>query len=160
VADGTLENDSATLIDPPTVCPLVGETNETTAPGVGVLVGVGAAPYAVPLKLTVWAEVLPLSVIVSLPVSVVPLVLLSVVGLNVIDTVQLPPAEIDDPQEFPGDANGAVTLIEVTLRADVFGFVMVSVLAGDTVPTCTLPKVIEVGENFGLAGRLAAYARP
>jgi hypothetical protein len=38
VADGVDEKDSATLIEPLTVCPLVGETNETTAPGVVVLV--------------------------------------------------------------------------------------------------------------------------
>ena len=101
--DGRLENDNATLIDPPIVCPLIGDTNETTGPGVGVLVGIGAVPYAVPLKFTVWAAVLPLSVMVSLPVSVVPPVLLSVVGLKVTNTWQLPPAEIDDPHEFPAN---------------------------------------------------------
>src|ERR1019366_6894916 len=49
-------------------------------------VGVGGAPNAVPLKLTVWNAVLPSSVTVSFPVSVVPAGLLSVVGLNVTDT--------------------------------------------------------------------------
>ena len=85
---------------------------------------------------------------------------MSVVGLKVSDTWQVPPAEIDDPHEFAANPKGAVTLIDVTVRTEVFGFVIESVLAGDVVPTSTLPKVIQVGENFGLDGRPVAYARP
>lgn len=40
VVDGGVEKDSATVIVPLSFCPLTGETNETTGPGVAVAVGV------------------------------------------------------------------------------------------------------------------------
>jgi len=53
---------------------------------VDVEVAVGAAPNAVPLRLTDCDAVVPSSLTMSLPGSIVPLVLLSVEGLNVTDT--------------------------------------------------------------------------
>ena len=97
---------------------------------------------------------------VTLPVSVVPLVLLSIVGLKVSDIRQLPPADIDDPHEFPINVNEWFTLIDAIVKARVLGLVIVTVLTIDEAPKCTLPKVNEVGENFALAGSALPYARP
>jgi len=77
----------------------------------------------------------PLSLIVSFPVSAVPEGLLSVVGLNVTDTWQFPPAAIDDPHEFAITPNGAEGLIDKILSATMFGFVIVRLLAADADPT-------------------------
>jgi hypothetical protein len=88
----------------------------------------------------------PLSPIVSFPVSAVPEGSLSVVGLNVTDTWQFPPAAIDDPHEFAITVNGAGELIEKIFSATMFGFVIVTLLAAETDPNCTLPNPIEIGE--------------
>ena len=94
---------------------------------------------------------MPLSATVSFPVCAVPAGLLSVVGLNVTDTSQFPPAEIDDPHEFATTSNGGVAPIEMTSSGKIFGFVIVTVLIADTDPTFTLPNAIETGENVGFA---------
>ena len=118
---------------------------------VAVAVAVGTAPNAVPLRVTDCDVVLPSSVTVNFPISVVPVALVSVVGLNVTETWQFPPAEIDAPHEFAITSNEGVALIEETSSAKMLGLVMVTVLAADTDPTCTLPNAIESGENVGFA---------
>jgi hypothetical protein len=121
------------------------------AVAVAVAVGVGTAPNAIPLKFTVWDAVLPSSAIVSFPVSTVPAGLVSVVGLNVKDTWQLPPAEIDDPHEFAVTSNGSGAPIDETSKGSMFGLVIVTLLVAETDPTCTRPNASDVGENVGLA---------
>jgi hypothetical protein len=69
--------------------------------------------------------------------------------LNVTDTWQFPLAEIDEPHESATMLNGAAALIDAIPRATMFGLVIVTVLAPDTVPTATLPNASETGENVG-----------
>ena len=78
---------------------------------------------------------MPSSATVNFPLCAVPAGLLAVVGLNVTDTWQFPPAEIEDPHQFETTLNGAAAVIDAIPRAKVFGLVMVTVLAVDTVPT-------------------------
>jgi len=92
-----------------------------------------------------------LSVTASFPVCTVPAGLLSVVGLNVTETWQFPPAEIDDPHEFVITLNGGDVLIDKISSVKIFGLVMVTVFVADTDPTCTLLNAIESGENVGFA---------
>ncbi len=75
---------------------------------VAVAVAVGTVPKATPLRVTDCDAVLPSSVTVNFPISVVPVALVSVVGLKVTETWQFPPAEIDDPHEFAITSNGAL----------------------------------------------------
>jgi hypothetical protein len=105
------------------------------AVSVAVAVAVGTVPKATPLRVTDCDAVLPSSVTVNFPISVVPVALVSVVGLKVTETWQFLPAEIDDPHEFAITSNGGVALIEETSSAKMLGLVMVTVLAADTDPT-------------------------
>jgi hypothetical protein len=70
----------------PVLVALVVGVAVTVGVPVAVAVGVAVLPNAIPVRLTFCVGERPLSVNVSVPVSVVPLALLSVVGLNVTET--------------------------------------------------------------------------
>jgi hypothetical protein len=91
-----------------------------------------------------------LSVKVSFPVSVVPFVLLSVVGLNVTETWQLEFAGTDVPQLFAVIAKGPLVTIDVKVTATWLEFESVTVCGAEIVLTWTLPYDSVLGDTFGV----------
>jgi len=109
--------------------------------GVGVLLGVAVAavPNAIPVRVTLCVGVRPLSVNFNVPVSVVPLGVLSVVGLNVTETWQVDFAGTEVPQLFAVIAYGPLVAIEEKVTATALEFESVTVCGAETVLTWTLP---------------------
>lgn len=91
-----------------------------------------------------------MSVKVSVPVSVVPDELLSVVGLNVTETWHEELAGTEEPQLFAVIANGPLVAIDEKLTATALELLSVTVFGGDTVFTWTLPNNKEVGDTVGV----------
>jgi hypothetical protein len=133
----------------------VGVEPVAVALGVGVVVVDGVAlatePNATPLKLTIWVATVASSLKVSLPVSVVPVAVVSVVGLKVTETWQLELAATDAPQPFAVMSNGPLVAIEVKVTATALEFDSVTVCAGETVLTWILPKLRDFGDTVGVS---------
>jgi hypothetical protein len=106
---------------------------------VAVAVGDGVVLNEIPVRLTVCVVFFALSSKVSFPVSVVPLGVLAVVGLNVTETWQLEFASNEAPQLFAVISYGWLALIEVKVTATPFGLERVAVCGGEIVSTWTLP---------------------
>ena len=119
----------------------VGVAPVAVALGVGVLLGVAVAavPNATPVRLTVCVGFCPLSVNVSVPVSVVPLGVLSVVGLKVTDTWHCDFAGTEVPQLFAVIANGPLVAIEEKVTATALELESVTVCGAEMVLTWTFP---------------------
>ncbi len=114
--------------------------DDTVAVAVGVIVGVGGTPNAIPLSFIFCGLFSASSVIVSVPDSFVTL-FLAAVGLNVTETVHVAGlAASIGPQVLALTAKGSDEVIEVMLSATLFGFDNVTALGGDIVSTCTLPN--------------------
>jgi hypothetical protein len=117
---------------------------------VAVGVGLATAPNAIPVRLTFCVDTWPLSVKVSFPVSVVPLELLSVVGLNVTETWQLECAGTEEPQLFDAIAYGPLVAIDVNVTGTALELERVTVCGGETVLTWTLPYDRDFGDTVGV----------
>lgn len=130
----------------------VGVAPVAVALGVGVLLGVAVAavPNATPVRLTVCVGVCPLSVNVNFPVSVVPLGVLSVVGLNVTEIWHIDFAGTEAPQLFAAIANGPLVAIEEKLTATALELESVTVCGAEMVFTWTLPNDRDFGDTVGV----------
>jgi hypothetical protein len=122
--------------------------------GVAVIVGVAVAvavgevtgvPKATPLSFTFCGDFSASSAISRLPLTLVPLDLLALTGLNVTETWQseLAATELSQPLVFMAKAPDEV--IEVMANATELGLLTVTVLALETVSTATLPNESEDG---------------
>ncbi len=80
-----------------------------------------------------------------MPVSLVPLILVSLVGLNVTEIVQGDFAATELSQVLAVTANEPDAAIEVMPNATELGLVTVTVLAAEMVSTATLPNESEPG---------------
>ena len=122
------------------------------AVGVAVTVGVdvATAPVATPTSAAIWVLRCASSVKVSCPVSVVPLGLESVTGLNVTETWQVEFAGTEPSQLLAVIANGPLVAIEVKVTGTAFELVRVTVCGAEIVPTCTFPNERRVGERVGV----------
>ncbi len=103
-----------------------------------------------PVRLTVCVVICPLSTNVSFPVSVVPLRLESVVGLNVTETWQVELAGTELSQVLAVMAYGPLTVIEVKVKVTKLELESVTVCGGEIVSTWTLPNDREVGDTVGV----------
>ena len=72
------------------------------------------------------------------------------VGLNVTETSQLELAGTEPSQLFAVMTNGPLIVIDVKVTGTTLELVSVTVLAGEMVPTSTLPNDREVGDTVGV----------
>ena len=72
------------------------------------------------------------------------------VGLNVTETWQLELAGTEPSQLFAVMTNGPLIVIDVKVTGTTLELVSVTVLAGEMVPTSTLPNDREVGDTVGV----------
>lgn len=115
---------------------------------VAVAVGVGevtAVPNATPLSFTFCGDFSASSAISRLPLTLVPLDLLALTGLNVTETWQLELAASEVSQLLVVMENGPEGVIEVMANATESGLLTVTVLALEAVSTATLPNESEDG---------------
>jgi hypothetical protein len=124
--------------------------------GVGVIVsvavglGIGSGGVATPTSFTDrWP--LPLPPTLSLPVCVVPDGLRAIVGAKLMLTLQAWFGPNTEPQKFAISLNGPLVETDWMLTEARLGFEIVSDLAGERCPACTLPNATEAGLTFTIA---------